>query len=305
MSYDLEVIASVNAPIDLVALAADVRARVDLVAPAPHGKGLAVDGGGFVVEPTARGVKLSSHVDRGPRDEWAMEWCACLLAGANGTVLDRHTGRTWTVAVLDEWLRVAPLFSGRAMACNEERIAHARAPVALQQLTQCVDTMVQQCAGAHASPALRKRVHDELIAYVSRPHFVWIAARALAGLGDLGPLENLTRTVPHGSEIDPFVVAASFGAQAVPLFTRALTDPDPNHRRAAARALHHLHHDDVFALVKRALEDKRSTVREAMLEANFEVVMVRPGARDALGASLERLAHDTSSVVRKLVAKWG
>jgi hypothetical protein len=304
VSYDLEVLASVRPAIDLAALAEAVAARTDLVKLASRGKGLAADGGGFVLEATARGAKLVSAVDRGVRDEWGMELCAWLLAGDAGTVLDRHTGRNWPAQVLGEWLAVGPLFSGRAAACNHERIAHVREPVALAQFAARVDAMVRHCAEGACGAALRARVHDELAVYVSRAQFTWVAARALGALGDFAALEQLTRTVPHGSEPDPFVVLAGFGGAAVPVFARALADADPNHRRAAARALHHVAHDEVFALVKRALEDKRSTVREAVLEAEFDRVMARPGAREALGAVLARLVHDPSTLVRRLAGRY-
>jgi hypothetical protein len=218
-------------------------------------------------------------------------------------VLDRHTGRNWSAGVLGEWLAVGPLLSGRATACNHERIAHVQQPVAFDQFSARVDAMVRHCQSGSCSDALRARVHDELVAYVSRAQFTWVAARALGALGDFAALEQLARTVPHGSDPDPFVVLAGFGGAAVPVFARALGDPDPNHRRAAARALHHVRHDEVFALAKRALEDKRSTVREAVLEAEFDRVMARPGAREALGPVLARLAHDPSTVVRRLAAK--
>jgi HEAT repeat protein len=57
-------------------------------------------------------------------------------------------------------------------------------------------------------------------------------------------------------------------------------------------------------LIARALEDKRSTVREAALESGFEEVLALPGARDVLGRVLSRLANDTSSLVRKMSSKW-
>ena len=233
-----------------------------------------------------------------------MELAACVLAGATGTVLDRHTGRVWTAALLDEWLQVTALLSGRALASNQERIAHARTPVATEQFAARVESITRHCATAGASSALRARLHDELMAYVSRAQFTWIAAHGLANLGDLSAIEQLTRTLPHGTEPDPFVLAAKYGAPAVALFARALADADPNHRRAAARALHHLHHPDALPLVLRALEDRRSTVREAVLDADFDAVMARPGARDVLGAALSKLAHDPSTLVRRRVARW-
>ncbi|MEI8255379.1 MAG: HEAT repeat domain-containing protein [Deltaproteobacteria bacterium] len=304
MSYDLEVLADVHGPVDLAALAAQVRSRVDQINLGARGAGLADDGTGFVIERTARGARLSAGNDRGARDEWGMELCASILAGRAGTVLDRHTGRLWTYALLDEWLRVGPLFSGRALASNHERIAHVTAPVAVDQFGARVEAMTAYCAGASASPALRGRVRDELVAYVSRAQFTWIAARAMAALGDLSALEQLTRTIPHGSEPDPFVVAAGYGAPAVELFSHALSDPDPNHRRAAARAIHHLHHPEALALIARALEDRRSTVREAVLDADFDGVMARAGAREALGPVLARLSRDPSTLVRRSVARF-
>ncbi len=304
MSYDLEVLAAVHEPVDLAALAAEVRARADRVCLVPRGAGLADDGTGFVIERTARGAKLSAGNERGERDEWGMELCACILAGHDGSVLDRHTGRTWTFALLDEWLRVGPLFSGRALASNHERIAHVTAPVAADRFAARVEAMTVHCAGANASAALRSRVRDELVAYVSRAQFTWIAARGMAALGDLSAIEQLTRTIPHGSEPDPFVVAAAYGAPAVALFSRALADPDPNHRRAAARAIHLVHHPEAIALITRALEDRRSTVREAVLDASFDEVMTRAGAREALAPTLLRLSRDPSSLVRKRVAQF-
>ena len=304
VSYDLEVLALVHEPIDLDALVAAVRVKSDLVALVPHGKGLADDGAGFVIERTQRGAKLSAGNERGPRDEWAMEWCACVLAGSDGVVIDRHTGRQWSTSLLEEWLRVSALLSGRALASNVERIAHARVPVATEQFASRVEAITRHGATTGVSAALRARIHDELQPYVARAQFTWIAARGLANVGDLAAIEQLTRTQPHGSEPDPFVVAAQYGALAVAVFARALSDADPNHRRAAARALHHLHHPDALGLVVRALDDRRSTVREAVLEADFDEVMTRAGAREVLAPSLAKLARDPSTMVRRRVAKW-
>lgn len=304
MSYDLEVFAAVHGPIDLAALAERAQAANSRVKLVTHGSGLADDGAGFIVERTARGAKFSAGDGRGERDEWAMELCACILAGRDGSVLDRHTGRSWTHALLDEWLRVGPLLSGRALASNHERIAHVTRPVAPEQFAARVETMTAHCTGSTASPALRERLRDELVAYVSRSPFTWIAARAMASLDDLSALEQLTRTVPRGSVPDPFVIVAQYGAAAVAVFAHALADPDPNYRRAAAQAIHHVRHPEALALIARALEDRRSTVREAVLQAGFDEVMSRPGARAALSATLLRLTHDPSSVVRRCVARF-
>lgn len=304
MSYDLDIVQRDAVPIDLDTL----RDAVTSIAPAvvarvQQGR-LVVDGAGFTVMAGGKGVHLSAGTTRGPADERAMEIVALQLAGAKGVVFDRHTGRQWPVELLSEWLRVAGLFSGRALALNEERIAHRTDHTAAKGFAERVDALVAHLASGNASPALRARLHDELAYYATRPALVWSIARSLAGLGDFDRLEALTRAAPAESEVNAFQVAAEYGRAALPLFARALGDPDPNYRRAAARALHLIVHPEVLPLIARALEDKRSTVREAVLEVGFEQVLALDGARVALARVLSRLASDSSSLVRKMSSKW-
>ena len=289
---------------EVVELAARIRAANEHVHPSANGARVCVDGTGFAVEAIDRGIRLFADAARGERDEWCMETAAFLAAGAHGEVLDRHTGHLWSAAELGDWLPIAPLLSGRALAVNEERIAQSHAPVAMAQFTTRVDAVVAECMRASAAPRLRERLHRELQHYARRSALAWPSACGLAGVGDFGALEQLARTMPHDVTPGPFAVAARHGGAALAVFARALDDPDPNHRRAAARELHSIEHVGVVPLVVRSLYDRRSTVREVVLESDLSAVLALPGAREQLGPVFDRLEHDPSTLVRKRVQRW-
>lgn len=304
MSYDLDIVQRDALRIDLDALRDAACAIIPSVVTRVQQGRLVADGAGFTVLAGPKGTHLSAGTTRGPADERAMEVVALHLAGAKGVVIDRHTGRQWPVELLDEWLRVTGLLSGRALALNEERIAHRTDHTAAKGFADRVEALVTYLASGNASAAMRTRVHDELAYYATRPALLWNVARSLAGLGDFDRLEALTRNTTADSEFNAFEVAAGYGRASLPLFARALGDADPNHRRAAARALHRVNDPEVLPLIARALEDKRSTVREAVLEAGFDRVLALPGARDVLARPLSRLPNDTSTLVRKMYSKW-
>jgi hypothetical protein len=302
LSYDLEVHSNGRAVLSRDDLHATVRALAPALPVLDREGRLASDGAGFALDHTPRGTVLTAGPARGPGDEHLMEIAALVLARPSGSVIDRHTGRPWTAALLAEWLAVAPLLSGRALAVNEERIAHRPEPAAARGFTARVEALTAHATGGAATAGFTARLRDELQHYAARSQLEWPVARGLARLGDFSGLEALSRAAT--GDLDAFAVAAEHGAAALPLFQRALGDADPNYRRAAARALHRIADAAVLPLVARALEDKRSTVREAVLEADFGRVLSLPGARTALAPTLARLAHDPSSLVRRHCARW-
>jgi hypothetical protein len=315
VSYDLEAVAPdpPRAPLDLDALVALARGHEAVLAHASvqHAREAALyaccDGEGFALEATPRGAKLCAGPSRGASDEWLMERVALAIAGPHGEVVDRHTGRRWTALLLREWLEVSALFSGRALAANEARISRRGTdpdePV--RGFADRVARVAAHVSRGEGSHELVARLREELGHYASRPAFAWPVARALATMGDFSRLEVLTRaSAANGGETDAFVVAAEYGAAAVPLFARALDDADPNHRRAAARALHRIAAPEVLPLAARALEDKRSTVREAVLEAGLDAMLALDGGPRVLGPLITRLARDSNSTVRRLAARY-
>jgi hypothetical protein len=261
-----------------------------------------VDGSGFAVEAGATAIKLVADVARGEGDEFAMELSACTLASGGHTVIDRHTGRHWSGALLEAWLSVTGLLSGRALAVNEERIAHRTAPTAARAFESRVETITGHLLRT-PSPALRARAIDELSYYASRPALMWSSARGLGRLGDLRRLEDLSREAAEETRSAAFVIAAELGGEALVLFERAFDDADPNRRRSAAKVLHRVTDRAVLPLVVRALDDRRSTVREAILESGFDRLLSLDAGRTVLGPALHRRASDPSTLVRKLAAR--
>lgn len=256
----------------------------------------------YRVDRIATGVRLSAPVTRSDDDEHLLECVACILASPAGRVFDRHAGRAWEPFVLDEWLRVAGLLSGRALAINEGRISRRSVGVCLaaesfESRARALTTAAQR---GSLSDATRTRLFDELSHWACRPALSWSCADALAALGDFTRLDALART---DESARAFALAAAHQALALPFFSRALDDADPSYRRAAALVLHRLHTPAVLPLVARALADRRSIVREAVLEADLDALLALEGAREALAQALARLEEDPSSLVRRTLAK--
>lgn len=257
-----------------------------------------------VVEPLPQGARLVGASGRDALDEHAIECAAFALAGPAGRVFDRHAGRAWEHAVLAQWLRVAGLLSGRALAINEGRIAHRAAGVseAAGAFGERATRLVEAARSGALSEATRARLADELRHWSGRPALAWACGAALAGLGDYARLEALGR----GEEAErAFTAAAVYGAEALEFFGSALDDADPSHRKAAALSLHRVRDSRVLSLVVRALSDKRSSVREAVFEGDFDALLALEGAREELGPVLARLSSDPSSMVRKALARFG